>query len=155
MPQCSEGQQPWELRYGSVAGGITATGSSAAGACNNWFSANAYGGWTLQGFEGNVCTLNHPSYGNDIGYVVQVCATGGGPEPEPEIPGQIRIDAVDGHVELTVQVGTQTIVVTPEPVSDERIADMGELFMLFLFAGLVVFCSRSLYDLVRSDTVRD
>jgi len=151
LEQCAEGQHPWKLLYQGTYD--LTTGLTPQQACQSWAAAN--NGWSFVSIVDNVCLITSPSYGDDTAQAVPVCESGSGPAPDPGSPAQVRIDAVNGHLQLTVGVGTQTIVVTPEPVSDERIADMGELFMLFLFAGLVVFCSRSLYDLVRSDTVRD
>ena len=160
LDACASGQKPWAINPYPPNDPAGAVGDTQEAACAAMVGAMWAGAtWTGWSFTGGICYASghpNPSGNGSWSAPVQVCEPGQlPPDPEPGTPGQIRIDAVDGHVGLTVQVGTQTIVVTPEPVSDERIADMGELFMLFLFAGLVVFCSRSLYDLVRSDTVRD
>lgn len=160
LDACASGQQPWAINPLPPMYPAGAVGNTQEAACAAMVGATLSGAtWTSSAFTGGTChAFGHPggSANGDWGVPVQVCEPGQlPPDPETGTPGQVRIDAVNGHLQLTVGVGTQTIVVTPEPVSDERIADMGELFMLFLFAGLVVFCSRSLYDLVRSDTVRD
>lgn len=46
---------------------------------------------------------------------------------------------------------TVTLRVEPSPASDARIADYGELFLLLLVAGLVVYCARKLADLFWKD----
>lgn len=47
--------------------------------------------------------------------------------------------------------GTVTVVIQPAPVDETHIADLAELWVLFLVAGVVVFCTRRILDLFRTD----
>jgi|NGEPerStandDraft_5_1074534.scaffolds.fasta_scaffold76306_2 hypothetical protein len=52
----------------------------------------------------------------------------------------------------TVPAGsTVTVVVEPAPVDDGHIADLADLWLAFLAAGVVIFCARRLVDLFRGD----
>jgi hypothetical protein len=40
-----------------------------------------------------------------------------------------------------------TVMIEPAPASEERLADIGEMFVLFLVAAVIVFCARGLVNL--------
>lgn len=44
---------------------------------------------------------------------------------------------------------TVTVQLAPAPPTTDNIADIGEVFTLFLVACVVVFCMRELYNLFR------
>ena len=52
---------------------------------------------------------------------------------------------------------TQTIVVqvTPAPPNPETIADLSELALLFLVAGVAIYCMRALIRLFSTDSHND
>ncbi|MGP3506107.1 hypothetical protein [Paracidovorax citrulli] len=50
---------------------------------------------------------------------------------------------------------TLTVLVQPAPPDANTLADLGELFVLFFGAAMVIFCLRRLYDLFRVDHDRD
>lgn len=50
---------------------------------------------------------------------------------------------------------TLTVLVQPAPPDPERLADLGELYILFFCAALAIFCMRQLYNLFRVDHDRD
>jgi len=58
-------------------------------------------------------------------------------------------------VTLTYSVGTQTVIVEPPPLTEEKMQDMAEGAMLLMFALLVIYCSRALLDLLRADSIKD
>ena len=50
---------------------------------------------------------------------------------------------------------TVTLQLEPSSVSDDRIADYGQLFTLLLVAGVVVFCAKGLVNLFWSNSDKD
>jgi len=154
LPVCNSGQPPFKLVY---AGSYDmTTGLTPFLACDQWRINNA--GWSFVSLEGSTCVITHPTYGNDSGQIVQVCDPDyvpPDPDPTPGDATAVQIQAVNGYVTLTYVVGTQTVIVEPPPLTDEKLADMAEAGLLLMLALLVIYCSRALLDLLRMDTIKD
>jgi len=157
LPICTSGQLPY--LSGTVGTG-GALGTSPADACQataTWHNVNGYGPSVVVSNTDAVCNFT-ASGGYPLTYsIVQVCEPSA-PDPDPPPPGDVsavQIQAVNGYVTLTYVVGTQTVVVEPPPLTEEKLADLMEAGGFLMLALLVVFCSRALLDLLRTDSIKD
>jgi len=161
LPTCTLGQFPWFLDLGST----NTQGNTPAEACSAMVGVNIGAGtWTsaqLGGPSGpTFChAYGHPSssFNGSFGAPVQVCEVASTPvDPDPPSGvNAVQIQALNGYVTITYVVGTQTVVVEPPPLTEEKLFDLLEAGGFLMLALLVVFCSRALLDLLRTDSIKD
>jgi len=159
LPTCTSGQAPWLLDLGS----FSSQGNTADEACAGMVGIFTGGGtWTSAQIGGpsgpTVChAYGHPSSSFNGGFAppVEVCEPASSGDPEPGTGNAVQIEALNGYVTVTYVVGTQTVVVEPPPLTEEKLFDLLEAGGFLMLALLVVFCSRALLDLLRTDSIKD
>ncbi|MBX3655210.1 MAG: hypothetical protein KF686_13585 [Ramlibacter sp.] len=161
MSTCTSGQAPWRGYYlGSPFGDWS--GSTPQAVCDAYsdFYGIAHADVT-QPAQTPVPSLGEsyfcdPGEAGDGYYfdVQEVCQPGDG--GATETPGNaIAVTAQGGYVTVTFATGTQTVIVEPPPLDEDRIADIGIAFGALALALVIVYMSRALLDLLRTDPHRD
>lgn len=154
MPTCQQGQLPFTTTNW---GGAQITGGTAQEVCDNLANAHRTltgSTWVCTSIESPYLWLGQaPPQKADAWIFQQVCDPAPvGPNPDPN---SVQIEAVNGYVTLTYAVGTQTVIVEPPVLTEERMQDLAEGALLLMFALLVIYCSRALLDLLRADSIKD